>query len=81
MAPECLREQRARHRRVVECGGVKLNELDVRTSHASSQRHGQPITRGLGRVRGHRVELSGTSGGEHHVASAQLIRDAIGSEY
>ena len=74
-AAQRLREQRARHRRVVQRGRVELHELEVGDRDAGSQRHRDAVAGRQGRVRGDREALPGAAGRDHGVRGAQ---DALG---
>ena len=54
LAAQRLREQRARHRRVVQRGRVELHELDVGDRDPGAQRHGDAVAGGHRRVGGDR---------------------------
>ncbi len=73
-------EQRARHRRRVQRGGVELHELDVGHRHAGTQRHGDAVAGDLDGVGGDREELARAPGGEEHVAGGHLDDLARGSQ-
>ena len=51
---------------------MELHELDVSHRHAGTKGQGQPVTGRLRGVGGHGVQLSGTTGGEHHVSRPDL---------
>ena len=67
LAPQRLRQQRARHGRVVQRGGVELHELDVGHRGPGGQRHGHAVAGRQGGIRRHGVQLSGAAAGEDDV--------------
>ena len=67
VAAQRLGQQRPRHGRVVERGGVELHELDVGHGHAGAQRHGHAVAGRLGRVGGDGEQLPVAAGGHEHV--------------
>ena len=64
-------EQRARHRRVMQRGGVELHELEIGNRDAGAQRHRDAVAGGQQRVRGDREALAGAAGGDDGVGRAQ----------
>jgi hypothetical protein len=74
MAAQRLRQQRSGHGRVVQRGGVELHELDVGHGHAGAQRHRQPIAGCFRRIRRHREQLAGATGGHQRVGGPDLAR-------
>ena len=74
MAAQRLGQQGPRHGRMVQGGGMELDELDVGRRHAGPQRHGDAVTGRLGRVGGDREELAGPARGQHDVAGPHLDR-------
>ncbi len=80
VAPQGLRQQRPRHRRVVQGGGVELHELDVGHRGAGPQGHGHAVARALDRVGRHREQLPGAAGGQQHVVGPDDPAAAVGAE-
>jgi hypothetical protein len=78
VAAQRLGQQRPGHGRMVQRGRVELDELDVGRRHPGPQRHGHAVAGGLGRVGGHREELAGPAGGQHHVVGPHLDRPPSG---
>ena len=76
MAAQGLGEERARHGRVMQRGGVELHELDIGRGHAGAQRHGHAVAGRLGRVGGDREELAGAARGQDDVGGPHL--DVVG---
>ncbi len=68
LAPQRLGEQRARHRRVVQRGGVELHELEVGDRGAGAHGHGDAVTGGEGGVGGDGEALAGAARRDEHVA-------------
>ena len=74
LAAQRLREQRARHRRVVQRGGVELHELEVGDRDAGPQRHRDAVAGGERRVGGDREALPGAAGRDHACARRATVR-------
>ena len=70
LAAQRLREQRPRHRRVVQRGRVELHELEVGARDAGPQRHRDAVAGRQRGVRGDREALAGAAGREHDVGGA-----------
>ncbi len=68
LAAQRLRQKRPRHRRVVQCGGVELHELEVGDRGARAHGHGDAVAGGEGGVGGDGEALPGAAGGDEHVA-------------
>ena len=69
-----LGEQGAGHGRVVQRGGVELDELHVGRRDAGPQRHRHAVAGRFGRVGGDREELAGTAGGQHDMVGLHRHR-------
>ena len=67
LAAQRLREQRARHRRMVQRGRVELHELEVGDRDAGAHRHRDAVAGRQRRVGGDREALPGAAGRDHHV--------------
>ncbi len=80
MTTKRLGQKRPGHGRVVQGGGVELEELDVGNWHTGTQCHGYAVAGGFGRVGGHRVELSCAAGRKHDVAGPHLLATPVGIE-
>jgi hypothetical protein len=65
LAAQRLGDEEALRRRVIEAGGVELEELEVRHRRAGAPGHGQPVAGRHVRVRGVEVRLARAAGGEH----------------
>ncbi len=74
LAPQRLGEKRARHRRVVQCGGVELHELEVGDRGAGADGHGDAVTGGEGGIGGDGEALTGAARRDEHVASPHRRR-------
>ena len=74
VAPQRLRQQRPRHRGVVQRGRVELEELEVGDGHPGPERHGDAVAGGHDRVRRDREQLARPAGGEQHVCGARTSR-------
>ena len=74
LAPQRLGEERARHRRVVQRGGVELHELEVGDRGAGAHGHGDAVAGGEGGVGGDGEALTGAARRDEHVASPHRRR-------
>jgi hypothetical protein len=66
LSPQGFRQQRPGHHRVVQRGGVELDELDVGHGGAGGKGHGDAVAGGQRRVGGDREQLTGAAAGQHH---------------
>src|SRR5207302_11376380 len=62
--------------RMIEAGGVKLDELHVGDRHAGAVRHGDPVAGRDVRVAGVQVYLPGATGGEQRRARLVDLHEA-----
>src|SRR3954452_1321231 len=67
LAPQGLREQRARHRRMVQRSGMELHELEVGDRRPGAHGHGDAVARGERGVRGDGEALARATGRDEHV--------------
>ena len=74
VSPQRLGQQRSRHGRMVQRGGVELHELHVGHGDAGGQRHGEPVPGRLGGVGRDGEELAGATRREQHVGGRDLHR-------
>ena len=72
VTPQRLGQERPGHGRVVQGGGMELDELDIGDRRADPQGHRHAVTGGLHRVGGHRVELATAARGQQHVPGPHL---------
>ncbi len=78
VSAERLRQQRTRHRRVIEGGGMELEELEVGHCDLRPERHRHAVAGGDGRVGRHPEQLTGTAGGQQGVPGQHLERSTVG---
>ena len=79
-AAQGLRQQRPRHRRVVQRGRVELDELEVGARDAGLQRERDAVAGRQRRVRGDREALARAAGREHDVDRAHVLDLAVGPQ-
>jgi hypothetical protein len=72
VAAQRLGQQRPGHGGMVQRGRVELHELDIGRGHPGPQGHGHAVAGRLRRVGGHREQLAGPAGGQHHMVGAHL---------
>ena len=77
MTAQCFRQQRTRHRGVMQRGRVELHELDVGDGDARAQRHRDTITGRFRRIGRHGEELARASGGDENVGRPHLGARAV----
>ena len=80
LAAQCFREERSRHRRVVQRGRVELHELEVGARDAGAQRERDAVAGRQRRVGGDREALADAAGREHGVRRAHGLDRPVGSE-
>ena len=76
MPPQGLGEERPGHQRVVQCGGMELDEFQVGDGHARTKSHGHPVAGRLERVRRDGEHLAGAPGGHQHMVGGDRAHHA-----
>ena len=80
LAPQRFREQRARHRRVVQRRRVELHEFEVGARNAGLQRQRDPVAGREGGIGRDREALTRAAGGEHGVDRAHELDLTVGPQ-